>query len=209
MRPLPPFPSGRLPGVYVETAAIPPADALPRMDIAGFVGFAASGPLSVPVAVEDPGRFREIFGPDLALARDEARGETRTSLLGGAVESFFANGGRRAWVLRVADAERIATLAFPAPGMETANGAGVTIPARAPGMWPSALACGTRLTRTRLVATGPLARVPLPNGLVDWTLTVAPGPVPPVPGDLLELGFRPDGQPGLVAPQYICSGCVF
>ncbi|SDW50896.1 Phage tail sheath protein [Albimonas donghaensis] len=199
MRPLPPFPSGRLPGVYVETAAIPPADALPRMDIAGFVGFAASGPLSVPVAVEDPGRFREIFGPDLALARDETRGETRTSLLGGAVESFFANGGRRAWVLRVADAERIATLAFPAPGMETANGAGVTIPARAPGMWPSALACGTRLTRTRLVATGPLARVPLPNGLVDWALTVAPGPVPPVPGDLLELGFRPDGQPGLVA----------
>ena len=38
------------------------------MDVAGFVGFAARGPMDIPVLVEDPVAFRDVFGPDLELA---------------------------------------------------------------------------------------------------------------------------------------------
>ncbi|MEC9433566.1 MAG: hypothetical protein VYD87_11735 [Pseudomonadota bacterium] len=191
MRPLPPFPSGRLPGVHVENAELPPSDALPRMDIAGFVGFAASGPLDVATPFDDPARFREIFGPDLPLARDEARGEMRTSLMGRAVEAFFANGGRRAWAVRVADRSRIRTLAFRIPGLQLANGGLARLAARSPGLWPATLACDARLTRTGLVPAGDLW-----SAAGGWSMTLAPTPTPPVPGDLLEIAFR---APGLVA----------
>ena len=43
----------RLPGVYFETVVPPATGTLPRMDIAAFVGFAPSGPLDVPLAIED------------------------------------------------------------------------------------------------------------------------------------------------------------
>ena len=43
----------RLPGFRFEAPPAAPAEVLPRMDIAVFVGFAASGPLHTPVKVED------------------------------------------------------------------------------------------------------------------------------------------------------------
>jgi len=42
----------RLPGFRFDTQADVPADILPRMDIAAFVGFAGAGPLDLPVPVE-------------------------------------------------------------------------------------------------------------------------------------------------------------
>ena len=42
----------RLPGVRFEAPPPPLAEVLPRMDVAVFVGFAASGPLHRPVVVE-------------------------------------------------------------------------------------------------------------------------------------------------------------
>ena len=36
--------------------------------------FAASGPVNVPVAVEDAARFHDLFGEDVALARDDESG---------------------------------------------------------------------------------------------------------------------------------------
>src|SRR5262245_61995318 len=95
--------ASRLPGVYFETAAPPIPEVLPRMDIAAFVGFAASGTLDVPVAVEDTARFLEIFGQDQPLAWDSERGQIAYAQLPPAVRGYFRNGGRRCWVVRVAD----------------------------------------------------------------------------------------------------------
>jgi hypothetical protein len=71
------------------------------MDIAVFIGFASSGPLHVPVAVEDAAHFTEIFGADLPLAWDEEKSEQVYAYLAPAVRSFFRNGGRRCWIIRV------------------------------------------------------------------------------------------------------------
>ena len=64
----------RLPGITFETRHPPVATPLPRMDIAGFVGFTRSGPINVPVAVEDVPRFHDVFGEDVTLAADESTG---------------------------------------------------------------------------------------------------------------------------------------
>src|SRR5262250_1212704 len=92
----------RLPGIRFEAQAPPLAETLPRMDIAFFVGFAASGPMSAPVAVESAALFAAIFGADAPLAWDERRGVTLRAYLAPAVRAFFRNGGRRCWVTRVA-----------------------------------------------------------------------------------------------------------
>ena len=91
-----------LPGIRFETAAPPAGDVLPRMDIPAFVGFAASGPLNEPVAVEDPVHFETIFGVNLPLARERDTGASIEAYLAPAVRAFFRNGGRRCWIIRVA-----------------------------------------------------------------------------------------------------------
>ena len=104
----------RLPGFEFESR-IPVADELPRMDVAVFAGFAARGPVHVPVPVEDPAAFEAIFGADAPLAWDAETGEDVYAQLGPAVRMFFANGGRRCWIIRLAaEAE---SNRFPVPGM--------------------------------------------------------------------------------------------
>jgi hypothetical protein len=105
----------RLPGIQFEVP--PPAldEILPRMDIAAFVGFAASGPIDAPVAVESAAEFAEIFGQDTDLAWDPDRGETVRAQLAPAVRAFFRNGGLRCWVVRVA--ERPSVNYFPLAGI--------------------------------------------------------------------------------------------
>lgn len=97
--------NGRLPGVVCQTA-LPPAGEEPlRLDVAAFVGFAERGPLHTPVAVEDLGQYRALFGGDLLVARDGGR--PVYAHLPRAVQAFFDNGGRRCYVVRVAgDAAR-------------------------------------------------------------------------------------------------------
>jgi hypothetical protein len=92
----------RQPGIRFETRPPQAAQVLPRMDVAGFVGFASSGPLDVAVPVEDPTQFQAVFGPDAPLAWDSDRGAQVFSQLGPAVRAFFGNGGRRGWIVRVA-----------------------------------------------------------------------------------------------------------
>src|SRR5262245_17440134 len=92
------------PGVFFETSPRPPANVLPRMDVTGFVGFAASGPLDIPVAIEDIGRFHELFGEDLPLAWSNELGMMVNAQLAPAVRAFFRNGGIRCHVVRVAGA---------------------------------------------------------------------------------------------------------
>ena len=75
------------------------------MDIALFIGFAAIGPVGVPVAVESAEQFKTIFGGDLPLVWDAEKGETVYGYLAPTVRSFFRNGGRRCWIIRVARLE--------------------------------------------------------------------------------------------------------
>ncbi|HKJ93844.1 MAG TPA: hypothetical protein VJ957_11815, partial [Longimicrobiales bacterium] len=137
--------AARRPGIRFESRTPPPGPTLPRTDIAAFVGFAASGPLHVPVVVEDVARFQELFGEDLLLARDRSAGRGQYAELAPAVRAFFRNGGRRCWVVRVADAQRAHTNAFPLPGLLAATGGAAaagggdlgaaTALARSPGAW--------------------------------------------------------------------------
>ena len=86
------------------------------MDIAVFVGFAASGPLHTPVPVEDEAYFNDVFGKDAPLAWDAEFSEPINSYLGPAVRAFFRNGGRRCWVVRVAGVSARAN-EFPVSGL--------------------------------------------------------------------------------------------
>src|SRR5215213_5570045 len=106
----------RLPGLRFETARPPTPPGLPRMDVAAFVGFASAGPVGLPVPVDDEVRFRAIFGPDLPLAWDAERGETSYAHLAPAVREFFRNGGRRCWIVRVADEAAAEAAVFRIPG---------------------------------------------------------------------------------------------
>ncbi|QFZ18651.1 phage tail sheath family protein [Saccharothrix syringae] len=88
-----PLGADRVPGVGVEWLDAAPQfrDAVPT-DVAGFVGIAERGPLHQAVRVDNWDQFRGVFGTRLPHA-----------YLAYAVEGFFANGGRRCWVVRVAD----------------------------------------------------------------------------------------------------------
>ena len=93
----------RRPGIVFQTVSPAPPDALPRMDIAGFVGFASRGPIDVPVPVESVARFLDVFGSPVDLVRDPETGQMIRSYLARSVTAFFRNGGRRCWVVRVAE----------------------------------------------------------------------------------------------------------
>jgi hypothetical protein len=174
--------SRRLPGVAFD--AQPPASArvLPRMDVAAFAGFAAAGPLDVPVVVEDATQFAEIFGDDAPLAWDEGRGEQAYAQLGPAVRAFFRNGGRRAWIVRVAARTALRSV-LPVPGL-VARGPGgelghATLRARACGSWADRLRAGTALT------SSPALLVAADSETLE--LTVETGATPIVAGDLLRI----------------------
>lgn len=80
------------PGVHTERVdSSPPAVAAIRTDIAAFVGIAERGPLDTPVPVQSFRQFRAHFGDFCGQA-----------LLAYSVQAFFENGGRRAWIVRVA-----------------------------------------------------------------------------------------------------------
>ena len=133
----------RLPGIRFETQAPPIEEVLPRMDIAGFVGIAASGPIDVPVPVEDAAQFAAIFGVDAPLAWDVEHGEQAYAFLGPAVRAFFRNGGVRCWVVRVADTSDAKANAFALPGIAAVGTTGRLAPAqlraRSEGSWSDGL----------------------------------------------------------------------
>jgi uncharacterized protein len=79
------------PGIYFELADPPRRRPEVRSDIAGFAGFAERGPLHHPVRVESWSEFEARFG-----------GTDVSAFLPLAVHAFFANGGRTAFVVRVA-----------------------------------------------------------------------------------------------------------
>jgi len=171
----------RLPGIrfLVEPPGL--EEKLPRMDITAFVGFAASGPLDVPVAVEDMKRFRDIFGGDLALARDGKTGEQQYAHLAPVVEAYFKNGGKRCWVVRVAGTDAAGNC-FQVPGLVEAetNGA-VTARARSEGSWSDLLRVGTVLNRD------PLTVLDFQCGTSAYSLEVVSVPGQVEVGDLVQI----------------------
>jgi hypothetical protein len=89
------------PGIRFEAGPPPISEAMPRMDVAAFIGFAERGPLHWPVAIEDMAQFEKVFGVTPKLGWTE-HGERIFGHLAESVSAFFTQGGRRCWVVRVA-----------------------------------------------------------------------------------------------------------
>lgn len=144
--------TARQPGIAFVSPATSVAEALPRMDIACFVGFAARGPVHEPVAVDSTERFHRVFGDDLPLVWDAENAELLYAHLGPAVRAFFANGGVRAWVIRVADEPH--SNRFPVPGLCRLTNTGRLLPAyltaATPGSWSDALTVATSVEQAPL-----------------------------------------------------------
>jgi hypothetical protein len=182
--------AARLPGITFEVIPPPPAEVLPRMDIAGFVGFAASGPVGVPVAVQDATQFATEFGADAPIAWDPVHGEPASALLGPAVRAFFRNGGQRCWVVRVADTELAQRNGFELPGVVAAAHDGTlsfaVLRAASYGSWADGAAVSAALQ------SAPLAVQQFSLEPLSLTVAVAPG-AELGPGDVVALQF-PDAQ---------------
>jgi hypothetical protein len=166
------------------------------MDIAGMVGFAASGPVDVPVAVESALRFRQVFGPDLPLARDPTTGQPHRGYLGQAVEAFFRNGGRRCWVVRVADQPTAGRFAIP--GLVLVSGGRGSwrlgeVRARSGGSWSDGLGVAGVLGSQALTTPPPAEGQPPALDVDRRRLRVA-APADLAPGDLLQV--RAPGRDG-------------
>ncbi|GAB4525745.1 MAG: hypothetical protein OHK0046_41880 [Anaerolineae bacterium] len=143
---------GRLPGVVVEPAQSKSDEDSLRMDVPGLVGFAERGPLDTPVRVADIQQYRAVFGEDVFLARDG--GKPIFAQLPRAVQAFFDNGGRHAWVVRVAGRNaRPNRLRIPglAAISDTDRGLRTVVrPAAWVGRWSDNLTVATRLRRRPL-----------------------------------------------------------
>lgn len=202
----------RLPGFRFETQAPPLPEVLPRMDIAVFVGFAASGPLQTPVAIESEPQFAAIFGDDAPLAWDVQRGEEVHAHLGPAVRAFFRNGGQRCWIIRVArqtaseaqPLNRARYNYFPVPYLAraefNANGelSSVT-PAfargRSEGSWSDSLRISTAILSRPIQVNGSLQRAGL-----NYALQIARDPSNPLAaGNMIRLTYESDGLTALLA----------
>jgi len=96
----------KMPGVYVEEISTPPAP-IPGVDTstAAFIGAALEGPAGT---VSDPitsvVQFNSIYGDSSDLHFSDAPSPTR-NYLALAVQSFFDNGGKRLYIVRVAAAD--------------------------------------------------------------------------------------------------------
>lgn len=126
------------PGVYYERMdATAPAITAIRTDVAGFVGIALSGPVDTAVPVQSWKQFQAYFG-----------GFTGGGFLAYAVRSFFENGGKRCWVVRVASNDPVGGAL--AAGLELASttaGRSVwRISASSPGIWGNNLTVSVRET---------------------------------------------------------------
>jgi uncharacterized protein len=90
---------------------------LPATAIVAFVGRALRGPINRPLFIESFAEYEAVFG-----------GLWQPSTLSYAVEQYFANGGRGAQIVRVANSARSATLELP-----VSSGAPLVLEAVCPG----------------------------------------------------------------------------
>ncbi|MBI3347819.1 MAG: hypothetical protein HY020_11510 [Burkholderiales bacterium] len=141
-------------GVRIVDDPTPTGDGMPVMDVPVFVGFAARGPLHRPVALDSATVYGEVFGGvlDLVQAGDDPS-DRLVAHLPAAVEAFFAGGGRRCHVIRIA-ADSASAARFTVPGLRLVTHAGVQwqmsgsdfeLRANSPGDWADRLALSARL----------------------------------------------------------------
>jgi hypothetical protein len=176
------FGAHRLPGIAFEAVPRPAPEALPPMDVALFAGFAAMGPVHRPVALEDYAAFRGVFGDECPLAFDETRGALVTAALAPVVRAFFANGGRRCWVVRLARTAELQALLRSGAEDHVASTGRVKLPgvlalqqdgttscpfaqARSLGSWSDGLSVAARVKRRPFVVAGFTLSAPAPTGL--------------------------------------------
>lgn len=204
-----------LPGVRFTAEAPKLREVLPRMDIAAFVGFASTGPVNTPVPIEDIGRFRDVFGPDLPLAWDPPAGRQGYAQLGAAVEAFFLNGGRRCWIVRVNGAEVACetspplivdgqTQWFAIPGLISSTGILAAVAARSPGSWSDALRVGATLRTEGLLLEDFGQVAESPPGPARFSAEIKSPASPPAEGDMIRLAFgdvEPSSPPDTHAPR--------
>lgn len=202
----------RLPGFRFETQAPPLPETLPRMDIAVFVGFAASGPLNIPVAVESAAQFEAIFGRNAPLAWDVEKGEQVYAYLAPAVRAFFRNNGRRCWIIRVAhrrpqgssDPNSARSNYFPIPNLARVefNDDGSlkrVMPAfaraRSEGSWSDSIRVGSVMLSRPAQVASPLSQ----NGKKCGLRVIRDAGDPVTPGELLQLDFKAEGLMAFLA----------
>ena len=187
------------PGVYHAPPNPPHALTAVRMDVAGFAGVAPRGPAWVPVVDARHPSGAAMVAAGRPRARSQAvrveSWEEYRHAFGGfegpgrlpwAVAAFFAQGGRRAWVVRVVASSE------PGAGMAGASLKGLDAPvdepglrARSEGRWGNALRVSLRC-RTQPLELEPLA----PGQLLLPAGTHLPA------GSLLRV-TAPDGLPAL------------
>ncbi|MEA2195585.1 MAG: uncharacterized protein QOG42_2019 [Solirubrobacteraceae bacterium] len=204
------------PGVYREPAT--PLHALTgvRMDVAGFAGVAPRGPVRVPVVDELHGPGAGMVAPGRPRARSVAvpvqswadyrrvfGGFEGPGRLPWSVAAFFAQGGRRAWVVRVvhdygADVTAAAAgvVALTLTHVSAPGESAVALHARSEGAWANTLR-GTLRFATSPLSIPPDASPPPASGVVlaagAHEVMLAPDALVPA-GSLLrithELGTR-------------------
>jgi uncharacterized protein len=171
------LPGYATPGVYYERAdTSPPGIPTLRTDVAGFVGIALQGPPDVPVPIQSWRQFQANFGDVTGVA-----------FLAYAVRAFFANGGNKCWVVRVASPEAAAAAAVltsPAPSATALW----NVAASSPGVWGNDLEIAVRPTHlAETVSVGSVAvnarftAVASTSGFSRGTLaSITQGTSPPV-----------------------------
>ena len=138
------------PGLSYETYDTSPGGiAAIRTDVAGFVGIAERGPMGTPVRVESWVQFQSTFGGLIAAGH-----------LAYVVRAFFANGGRRCHVVRVA-----AATATPAKVQLVTTGIAPVRPrlaftATSPGTWGDRIEVGLHATSPASTISRPGAQPP-------------------------------------------------
>ena len=146
------------PGVYIEelSSGVHTITGV-ATSIAAFVGWAPKGPVDEATMVESWAQYQSLFG-----------GLDSRSLLGYAVNQFFANGGQQAYIIRL----------VWQPGLNAAPG---TFPLPA----TTAVAAGMGSATTQITAslsgvTSPPVQLSVGPAVLQ-SITIAPGPLPPLP----------------------------
>ena len=194
------------PGVYFAPVAPAPQLTIEPMDVAGFAGVAPRGPaweLVDDPALSEQGPFR---ARSVAVPLD--RWDDYLELFGAfegpgllpyAVAAFFAQGGRRAYVVRIVAADDVQAAPAEPRGctefkLELAmESPPLLLRARSEGTWGNRLAITMAFTRRPFEATG----------LSPFRILLSPGSVAPV-GTMLRISTPPiqvgaPGQPAVLS----------
>lgn len=151
------------PGIYHQDVRDPPVLSGVRLDVAGFVGVALRGPVNQPTAVVSWADYERRFGGF------EPNVSGRDRLLPYAVQAFFAQGGVRAWVVRVAavDAPDGPTATMATARFALTGGEGWGLAAADEGVWGTGLRItfDIQVTNTFAAPFSAPDRIPLPPAI--------------------------------------------